>query len=121
MNDKCQTDCLCLTLGPRSPAAIDEQFVGVDKTDGRFADVTLRRCPRCGRLWLRYQVEYEAFTSSGRWAEAPIGDDTAATITPETAAAFLDRAPFHIFGGSFWGHDGRRGRGRLPWGISGSV
>ncbi len=42
--------------------------VGVDETEGKFADVSVRRCDRCGRLWLCYFVEYEAFTASGRWA-----------------------------------------------------
>ena len=112
-------DCHCLVEGPRRPAVIDERFIGVDKTEGRFADVTLRRCARSQRLWLRYQVEYEAFSRSGRWAEAPIGGQAAATMTPEAAAEFVESAEFHIYGGSFWGHAGKRGCGRLPWSISG--
>ena len=111
--------CPCLTEGPCRPNIADERYLGCDETDSRFADVTLRRCSRCGLLWLRYQLEYEAFTGSGRWAEAPIDEDAAATMTPERATAFLDLAPFHIHGGSFWGHDGERGHGRLSWSVSG--
>jgi hypothetical protein len=62
------TDCRCLTEGPQRPDVIDERHLGWDKTAGRFAGVTLRRCSRCKRLWLRYAVEHEAFTASGRWA-----------------------------------------------------
>jgi hypothetical protein len=74
---------------------------------------------KCGQLWLRYQVEYEAFTESGRWAEAIISEEEAMNMTPEAAAGFLDAAEWHIFGGSYWGHAGQRGHGRLPWGIAG--
>jgi hypothetical protein len=111
------TECRCLIEGPQRPDITDEHYLGCDKTSGRFADVTLRRCSRCKRLWLRYSVEYEAFTASGRWAEAPIDDDDAAAMTPETAAAFLDRAEFAVFGGCYYGHAGHRGRGPFRWGI----
>ena len=114
------TECPCLTEGLNSPYEVDQHYLGCDHTEGRFADVTTRRCSRCGRMWLRYQVEYEAFTASGRWAEAPIDDETAQAMTPERAAVFLDEAEFYVFGGSFWGHAGRRGRGRLRWSISGA-
>jgi hypothetical protein len=112
------TDCACLSAGPRMPDVIDERHVGCDKTEGRFADVTIRRCSRCRRLWLRYFVEYEAYSRSGRWAEAPIGEEAAGQMTPEAAAGFLDRAEFCIYGGSYYGHAGRRGRGPWRWGLN---
>jgi hypothetical protein len=34
-------------------------------------------------LWLRYLVEYDAFSRSGRWAEAPIEEGAAAMMTPQ--------------------------------------
>jgi hypothetical protein len=111
------TDCTCLSDGPRNPDVIDKRYIGCDETSGRFADVTLLRCSRCRRLWLRYAVEYEAFSRSGRWAEAPIGEKEAETMTPEAAAAFFDHAEFYIYGGSRYGHSGRRGSGPLQWGI----
>jgi hypothetical protein len=52
---------------------------------------------------------------SGRWAEALIDEGAAATMTPEAAAEFIHAAEWHVFGGSYWGHSGRRGKGRLPW------
>ena len=108
--------CACLELGPKYPDVSDERDVGCDLTEGRFADVTLLRCARCGRLWLRYAVEYEAFTASGRWAEAPIDDASAANIRPETAAKFLETVDWHIRGGSYWGHTAKRNGGPIHWG-----
>jgi hypothetical protein len=94
-----------------------ERDVGVDETDGRFADVTVLRCTQCRRLWLRYHVEYEAFTAGGRWCEAVIDEATATTITPEAAPAYLAAVPWHFFGGSYFGHAGKRGRGKIHWGL----
>jgi hypothetical protein len=111
------TDCKCLPEGPRSPDVVDERYIGRDETAGRFADVSLLRCSRCRRLWLRYAVEYVAFTRSGRWAAPPIDDKAAAMMTPEAAPEFLEHAEFHIYGGSYWGHAGCRGRGWLYWGL----
>jgi hypothetical protein len=108
--------CACLTSGPRHPDIGEQRQIGVDPTDGRYADVALLRCARCGRLWLRYHVEYEAFSGSGRWAVAPIAEDEAAMIRPETAAAYLDSQEWYVYGGSSWGHGGKRGRGPLRWG-----
>jgi hypothetical protein len=36
---------------------------------------------------------------------------------PEAAPEFLEHAEFHIYGGSYWGHAGCRGRGWLYWGL----
>ncbi|MDP3172822.1 MAG: hypothetical protein Q8M88_00115 [Phenylobacterium sp.] len=89
---------------------------GCDETDGRYADVGLLRCRTCRRLWLRYFVEYEAFTQSGRWARGLISEAAAATITPETALAHLDGLEWYLYGGSYYGSSGRR-RGAMHWGL----
>ncbi len=109
-------DCECLQHGPKHPDIIIDRDLGRDETEGRYADVDLIRCTRCRRLWLHYQVEYEAISRSGRWAEAPIDSITAATITPTAASEFLHSADWYVFGGSYYGHAGKRGRGRLNWG-----
>jgi hypothetical protein len=82
-------DCGCPELGPRHPDIIRERHVGRDETDGRFTDVDVIRYARCRRLWLKYLVEYEAFSRSGRWAEALIDEGAAATMTPEAAPEFI--------------------------------
>ncbi len=37
----------------------------------------IARCLHCDRLWLRYAVEYEGFSHSGRWARGLITADDA--------------------------------------------
>jgi hypothetical protein len=115
MNDTEPDDCSCLDLGPKRPDSVIERDVGIDETEGRFADVDLVRCTRCRRLWLRYAVEYEAFTASGRWAKAVIDEPTAAKMTPEEAPGYIASAPFRIVGGSYFG-TAKRGKGPVAWG-----
>lgn len=105
-------DCVCLTAGPKWPQ-YEERYIGIDRTNGRYADVELHRCKLCRRLWLRYHVEYEAFSRSGRWAEGIIDDATAAIVTPERAPDILSRLPWHICGGSWFGHAARKAVGPI--------
>ena len=87
--------------------------IGVDETSGRFGEVTLRRCTRCGRLWLRYFVEYEAFSESGRYYMGLISPHRARRMTAEEAVAYLDSLSWHLYGGSYYhGHVGRA-RGKV--------
>jgi hypothetical protein len=90
-------DCSCIDHGTPSPDRVDEREIDTDRTEGRYADVTLTRCTKCRRLWLRYEVEYEAFSRSGRWCEAVIDEASAATMTPEAAPAYLAAAPWHVY------------------------
>jgi hypothetical protein len=54
---------------------------------------------------------------SGRWAEAPIDEASASTMTPEAAPEFIHAAEWHVFGGSYHWHAGKRGKGRRHWGL----
>jgi hypothetical protein len=59
----------CGCLDPHAGSYTDFESVrdvGVDKTNGRYGEVRVDRCRSCGRLWLHYFVEYEAFSESGR-------------------------------------------------------
>jgi hypothetical protein len=107
-------DCRC-ERGDARHDEFDSRFVGVDPTAARFAEVTLERCRSCGRLWLRYLVEHEAFSRSGRWARGPISEEDAATITPHQAEPFLNGLRHYLYGGSYF--DGRWGRrsGPMDW------
>jgi hypothetical protein len=84
--------------------------LGVDETNGRFGEVTLLRCRRCGRLWLRYAVEYEAFSESGRHYMGLISPHRARRLKADEAAAYLDSLAWHLYGGSYY--HGRTGRAR---------
>jgi hypothetical protein len=107
--------CVCLDAGAPFNT-FETRALGCDETDGRFGQATLDRCRRCGRIWLRYVVEYEAFSRSGRWARGLIREDDVETLTPETALGRLHGLAWYLYGGSYFnGASGRRS-GPMPWG-----
>jgi hypothetical protein len=63
---------------------------------------------------LKYLVELPEFSQSGKWVTCVIDEARAKTITPETALEFIEAADWLIYGGSGYGHAGKRGRGRIP-------
>lgn len=85
--------------------------VGTDKTDGRFGDVSIATCKTCGKQWLRYQIEYEAFEKSGRWYRGAISPELAQTVTPETALAVFGQMEWYYAGGSYFESAGFRSSG----------
>jgi len=80
--------------------------------DGRFAEVSILRCRVCGRHWLRYFYEMEAFTGSGRWYLGQITPSQAATIAAEDGKSTLEGLEGYFYGGSFF--YGRSGRSAGP-------
>ena len=91
--------------------------VGIDETEGRFGEVSIETCLNCGTKWLRYFVEYEAFTASGRWFRGLITDAEIARITPERAVPFLEQIPWHLVGGSYFQSQGERRSGKIRAGL----
>jgi hypothetical protein len=89
----------------------------VDRTEGRFAEVVILACRACGDLWLRYSVEYEGFSGSGRWARGRIDAGTGAELSPKAALGHLEALPGYLYGGSYF--DGAVGvrTGPMPWGL----
>lgn len=90
--------------------------IGVDKTAGRFAEVEVLSCCKCGDLWLRYAVEYEGASRSGRWARGRVEADKATSLSPQGAPAHLESLPDYVFGGSYFGGTASEGSGPMPWG-----
>lgn len=87
-------------------------FIGVDKTNGRYADVTIKKCKTCGTNWLHYFAEYEAFSQSGRWYRGVISAKKLNDVKPETAVDILDKLEWYIFGGSYFSSTGKYGKGK---------
>jgi hypothetical protein len=105
--------CACLATGPTD---YEVSVVGVDETHARFGEVTVRTCRSCGRRWLHYLAEYEAFTSSGHWILGLLPDELPLPLTPVNAVPLLNSLPWYQYGGSAFsiGAPGRRARGDAP-------
>ncbi len=102
-----EQECTCLN-GPMNFSRYSRvKFIGIDKTNGRFGEVSLLQCKTCGRYWLHYLVEYEGFTGSGRWFMGLITQEIADSLSPRAAIEYLNRLDWHLYGGSYFGKKGR--------------
>lgn len=86
---------------------------GEDKTNGRYGEVTVQTCKLCGTHWLRYFVEYEHRSGSGRWYRGVIEAHLIDKIRPEDAVRHLESLPTYFYGGNYFGSTGREGRGQV--------
>ncbi|MDR3154530.1 MAG: hypothetical protein LBW85_09770 [Deltaproteobacteria bacterium] len=64
-------------------------------------DVTIIKT-KAGGLWLRYHVEYEGFSESGRWFKAPIDREKAEAIQASEALSWLASLDWYFQGGSYF-------------------
>lgn len=87
--------------------------LGIDKTNGRFAEVSIQQCKLCQRIWIRYFVEYESFSKSGRWYKGIVSKKDRPQITPENAVEYLESLDWYIYGGSYFESTGEFGQGKL--------
>ncbi len=101
------SDCRCLHP-PFASRDFESLPVGVDEAGGRFAEVTIETCRSCGRRWLRYLIEYEAFPKSGRWYRGLVTVEDARTVTAGTALQTLAQLEWRFAGGSFFQSTGFR-------------
>ncbi len=106
------SDCRCFTP-PFSYTDYVSEPIGIDMTNQRCGEVSLETCKHCGTKWLKYLVEYEAFTASGRWFRGLITDVQLATFDPQNAVPFLEQMPWHFVGGSYYSSRGQRSTGAI--------
>ena len=99
--------CRCMTP-PLDHRDFVREELGVDPARGRFADVAIEYCRHCGRAWLRYHYEMEAFSNSGRWYRGLLTPEQAARATPANALEILAELPWHLYGGSYFNTTGER-------------
>src|SRR3712207_7104634 len=65
-------DCDYCMTPPFDYRDFDTSPLGVDMTKGRNGEVTVETCKACGSVWLRYFVEWEWYSESGRWYRGPV-------------------------------------------------
>ena len=105
-------ECRCMTP-PFNYTDYASEPLGIDETNGRFGEVSVQTCKACGRKWLHYFVEYEAFSKSGRWYRGLVSAEALRSLTPESAVALLESLPWYFYGGSYFQTIGRKGSGRV--------
>lgn len=102
--------CHCLQA-PFNFEDYEISHLGVDDSGGRYAEVTLEKCRTCGTWWLKYLIEQEWHSNSGRWYRGQISDEEAKRVTTHNAAAMLGGLEWHFYGGSYFNSRGVRADG----------
>jgi hypothetical protein len=108
-----QRQCECLQRGPRFPEA-RHTSIGVDPSNGRFADVEAIECLNCGRLWLKYGWELEWESRSGRWYAGIVEPDQIEGLAPQDAPLILEGLDWYLSGGSYYDGQVTRRSGPFP-------
>ena len=67
-----------------------------------YADVTIQTCKKCGKKWLKFLIEEEHYTKSGRWWRAPVEPEKLSSITAENAKQFIESLDWCFVGGSYY-------------------
>jgi hypothetical protein len=86
-----------------------ELYGGYDKKHGH---ISVSECKKCKTRWLKYLIEEEWQTSSGRWWRVKL-DTSSISIEIEDARQFIEQQTEGFFGGSFFGHAGKALKGKI--------
>ncbi len=86
----------------------DTEDIGVDTARGHFAEVSIDTCKQCGKQWLNYHYELEAFSKSGRWYRGLITAEQVKDVTAAGALRMLAGLPWYLYGGSYFNTSGER-------------
>lgn len=81
--------------------------------DDRYAEIAIETCRTCGRPWLRYRIEDEFRSRSGRWWRVPVPPSERDGMTAANARAFLERQRWGFLGGSHFESSGREWTGEI--------
>lgn len=92
-----EKSCVCFSA-PDDRLALKKDL-GADE---HYAEVSLLVCLECGKFWLKYFYEIEAFTASGRWYLGAVTAGQAAQLTAENAKATLEGLGWYFYGGSYY-------------------
>ena len=107
-----ENDCVCMTP-PFNYKNYESTNIGDDLTNGRYGEVSIKKCMKCGKLWLDYHVEYEGYSGSGRWFRGLISENEASNIAPCSAVNFLEKLDWYFYGGSYFSSTGKMGSGKV--------
>ncbi len=98
-----QPHCACLNA-PGKHLSLQREL----GMDSHYAEPSVWACRVCGRRWLRYFYENEAFSRSGRWYLGHVPVAIALGLTADGAKRALETLPWYFSGGSYY--DGRISR-----------
>lgn len=87
--------------------------IGIDNSNGTYADVTIEKCTICGTLWIKYAFEIEGISRSGQWYRTTITPEETERITTTTALEFIEKSENYFCGGSYFDSHISLGSGKI--------
>jgi len=72
--------------------------------DSNYADISISICKKCGSRWLKYLIEEEYYSKSGRWWRVKLD---LPKIDTEAAKEYIENQTSCFIGGSYFGHGGQ--------------
>lgn len=100
----------CPCLGTPFDGLLTSRELGMDAWLG---EATLLVCRRCGRYWLRYFYEVEAFSQSGRWYLGVLSPAVLAILGLANAKKTLEELGWYYYGGSYYGEQWGKTSGKI--------
>jgi hypothetical protein len=70
--------------------------------DSDFGEVSVDTCKKCNKQWLKYLIEEEHYSKSGRWWRIPIKNINNKKLTVKDAKSFIESAEWCFIGGSYY-------------------
>lgn len=105
-------DCIC-KKPPFSYLNYETVELGIDETNGRFAEVSIQTCKHCHTSWLNYFIEIEGFSGNIKWFKAIIDATASASLTPKNAIEHIEKSVWYFYGGSYFGSGVAIGSGTI--------
>ena len=81
------------------PNLTEFKFLGSDEI---YGEISTAECTLCGRHWVKYFWEHEAFTGSGRTYLASLTDEQFRQLTRENAKQMIESLEWHYGWGGGW-------------------
>jgi len=100
-----EINCICARL-PLSHLNYINCALGMDPTEGRYGEVTMRKCIHCQRKWILYEMEDEGFSHSGRWYTGIVEDKDVFWIRTYNAFVYVKELSWYLYGGSYYNSTG---------------
>lgn len=92
------TECTC-----QNPPFYYLDFDEIDLGwDPRYGEVSIQTCKKCGTKWVKYLIEEEHHSKSGRWWRAQISNEDNLALTAGNAKEYVERQEWCFVGGSFY-------------------
>ena len=81
---------------------IVDTFFGVDNSQNLYADVHIKTCKKCHRIWIWYLIETECHTSAGKWFLGEITQSQLNSLTLNNVIELLESLPSITYGGGYF-------------------